>query len=155
MRWSLSLLVGGVLPTIAAVLEQPLPKRKIDGVDAWKVISGESSEPVQEAYFFYYGKNNLEAMRMGNWKLVFPHKWRDSRTEPGKDGIPGKYHFPKVGLELYDLDKDLGETTNVAEAHPEVMAEMQRLAEGMRSDLGDGLTKKKPSGARQPGRFVK
>lgn len=162
MKWPKKLKAGQVvdvplmtidiLPTIAKVLEQPLPERKIDGKDAWSVIDGSSSEPVQEAYFFYYGRNNLEAMRMGKWKLVFPHRWRDSKTEPGGGGLPGKYHWPESGLELYDLEKDIGEANDVAKGHPEVVKEMQALAEKMRQDLGDGLQKRKGKGAREPGR---
>ena len=74
-----------MLPTIAKVIGQPLPEKTIDGKDAWAVISGASQEPVQEAYFFYYGRNNLEAMRMGKWKLVFPHRWRDSKTDSSQN----------------------------------------------------------------------
>ena len=162
MKWPGKLKAGAVvdvplmtidlLPTIAGVLGQPLPEKKIDGKDAWPVISGASKEPVQAAYFFYYGRNDLESMRMGKWKLVFPHRWRDSKTEPGRDGMPGKYHWRQSGLELYDLRDDIGEANDVAKAHPEVVREMQALAEKMRADLGDDLTKRKASGAREPGR---
>lgn len=90
---------------------------------------------------------------MGKWKLVFPHRWRDSKTEPGRDGIPGKYHWRQAGLELYDLETDLGEKNDLARAHPEVVREMQALAGKMREELGDGLTKRrKGTGTREPGR---
>ena len=163
MKWPKKLKAGTVvdvplmtidiLPTIAKVLGQPLPQRPIDGKDAWTVISGVSQEPVQEAYFFYYGRNNLEAMRMGKWKLVFPHRWRDSKTEPGGDGLPGKYHWRQTGLELYDLEQDIGEAHDVAKSHSEVVREMQALAEKMRKELGDELKKRsKGEGTREPGR---
>lgn len=106
------------LPTIAGLLEVPLPEHKIDGADAWPMISGAEEGPVQEAYFYYYGGNNLEAMRMGPWKLIFPHKWRDERSEPGSDGFRGKYLWPKTGLELYNLDDDLAESENVIATTP-------------------------------------
>ena len=38
---------------------------------------------------------------------------------------------------LYDLDNDLGETTNVAAANPGVVARLEALAELARKDLGD------------------
>eukprot|EP00095_Tigriopus_kingsejongensis_P003696 snap_masked-scaffold3591_size8148-processed-gene-0.0 protein:Tk03696 transcript:snap_masked-scaffold3591_size8148-processed-gene-0.0-mRNA-1 annotation:"hypothetical protein" len=41
-----------LLPTLTRLIGADLPERKIDGKDAWKVISGQQSEPVQEAYFF-------------------------------------------------------------------------------------------------------
>ncbi|MBK1832686.1 sulfatase [Roseibacillus ishigakijimensis] len=161
MRWPARLAPGQVrdetwmtidlLPTVAGLLGVPLPERKIDGVDAWPMLSGEKEGPVQDAYFFYYGKNNLEAMRMGPWKLIFPHKWREERKNPGQDGRRGKYHWPQVGLELYHLGEDVGESRNVIAEHPEVLAKMQALAEEMRADLGDDLQKRPGPGRRSAG----
>jgi dolichol-phosphate mannosyltransferase len=39
---------------------------------------------------------------------------------PGKGGVPGKYRPLPVELELYDLEADIGETKNLAAAHPEI-----------------------------------
>jgi arylsulfatase len=142
-----------LLPTIATIVGTPLPEHPIDGKDAWSVISGAQNEPVQEAYFFYYRKNDLEAMRMGKWKLVFPHKWRDERSEPGKDGMPGKYLWPATGLELYDLETDIGETRNVLLEHPGVLAKMQSLAKAMRTRLGDDLQNVGGRERRKPGQL--
>ena len=38
---------------------------------------------------------------------------------------------------LHDLENDIGETTNVAEAHPEIVQRLMALAEKAREDLGD------------------
>ncbi|MGC6466937.1 MAG: sulfatase-like hydrolase/transferase [Akkermansiaceae bacterium] len=141
-----------VLPTIAGLIGAPLPKKKIDGKDAWKVISGEQTEPVQEAYFFYYRRNNLEAMRMGKWKLQFPHKWRNSKISPANDGHAGKYVTKECGLELYDLEADPGESNNLSKEHPEVVKTMQALADKKRAELGDELLKIKGKENREPGR---
>ena len=110
----------------------------------------------QEAYFFYYHNNHLEAIRSGRWKLHFPHKYRSMEgREPGSGGTPGKYDYGrKTGLELYDLETDIGETIDVAAEHPEVVARLVKLAEAMRADLGDKLTDVKPTGARPPGRVM-
>ena len=35
------------------------------------------------------------------------------------------------------MENDIGETTNVAEEHPEVVERLLELAEAMREDLGD------------------
>ncbi|MFN2352744.1 MAG: Cerebroside-sulfatase, partial [Kiritimatiellia bacterium] len=43
-------------------------------------------------------------------------------------------------LELYNLDQDIGETTNVAEAHPEIVQSLLKLIEACRKDLGDEHT---------------
>jgi len=144
-----------VLPTVARLIGAELPKRKIDGLDIWPLLSGEEgAKSPHEALFFYYHTNHLEAMRSGRWKLHFPHKYRtmEGRT-PGKGGIPGKYDYQaQTGLELYDLQKDIGESKDVAAKHPEVVERLSKLADEMRADLGDQLTKVKGSGSREPGR---
>ncbi len=161
MQWPAKLKAGSVVktplmtidlfPTIAKLIGAELPERKIDGKDAWKVIAGEQSESVQEAYFFYYGRGNLEAMRMGKWKLHFPHKYRDEHVAPGNDGHSGKYGGGKTGLELYDLDADVAESKNVIAEYPEVLAKMKALADQKRAELGDNLTKVAGTENRKPG----
>ena len=57
------------------------------------------------------------------------------------------------GLELYNLETDIGETTNVADKHPEVVRRLQAFAEAAREDLGDKLTKRTGKNVRKPGRL--
>ena len=38
---------------------------------------------------------------------------------------------------LYDLDADIGETTDLAARHPDIVAELLALAESGRQDIGD------------------
>lgn len=165
MRWPKKLQAGvtnknmmmtiDLLPTVAKILEVPLTGPKIDGLDVWPLIVQEKgAENPHSAYFYYYGRNNLEAMRMGKWKLHFPHKWRDSSILPANDGHSGKYVYHKTGLELYDLDADMAEQNNVADANPEVMKKMHVLADAMRQELGDGLTKLKGLENREPGKML-
>jgi hypothetical protein len=49
------------------------------------------------------------------------------------------------------LEKDLGETTNVAADHPDVVARLQKLLNACRTDLGDGAKNSGP-GRRPPGK---
>ena len=144
-----------VLPTLAGLLGAPLPERPIDGRDIWPILAGEpGARSPHEALFFYYHGNDLEALRSGRWKLHFPHGYRSmAGRSPGTGGIPGKYdHGARTGLELYDLETDIGESTNVASEHPEVVAELVARADAMRADLGDDLKEVAPNGAREPGR---
>lgn len=140
-----------LLPTIAKILEVPLPDKPIDGKDAWPVISGQQTDPVQEAYYFWYKRNDLEAMRMGKWKLQFPHTFRNSKITPANDGHAGKYVMQKSGLELYDLEADIGESKNIATQHPAIVSKMQALAFEKRSELGDRLQKIKGTQNREAG----
>lgn len=131
-----------LLPTIAEVTHSKLPEKTIDGKSVWKILTGETDESPQEAYFFYYRVNELFGLRHGKWKLYFPHTYRTMNgQEPGKDGLPGEYKMVSLEeIELYDLTADVGETTNLAGAHPEVVEEMKAIAHRMRERLGDALT---------------
>ncbi|MHC4828692.1 MAG: hypothetical protein ACYTEY_19255 [Planctomycetota bacterium] len=107
-----------------------------------------------EAYFFYYHRNGLEAVRSGRWKLHFPHKYRSMEGQtPGSGGTPGEYDWDRrTGLELYDLHADVAEARDVAGDHPEVVARLTALADAMRRDLGDDLTGVEGTGRRPPGK---
>ncbi len=144
-----------VLPTVARIIGEELPELWIDGLDVGPLLTAEpGAKSPHEAYFFYYHRNDLEAMRSGRWKLHFPHGYRTMQgRRPGTGGIPGKYdNSVKTGLELYDLVEDIGETTDVSARHPEVMARLMALADEMRNDLGDRLSKVPATGARAAGR---
>ena len=52
---------------------------------------------------------------------------------------------------LYDLARDVSETTNVAEADPDVDRRLNKLGEKMRQDLGDDLYGSKRQNIRPPG----
>jgi hypothetical protein len=58
----------------------------------------------------------------------------------------------KTGLELYDLETDPFESTDVAAKHPEVVARLTALADAMRARLGDKLTEVAGAENREPGR---
>ncbi|MEO8498926.1 MAG: sulfatase [Planctomycetota bacterium] len=143
-----------ILPTVAELCGGKLPEHKIDGKSILPLVTGEpDAKSPHEAYFMYYGKE-LQAVRMGKWKLHFPHGYRTLAGRPGgKGGIPVNYSDAKIGLALFDLDNDIGETTNVAELHREVVARIQQLADEMRADLGDSRTKQEGRGVRPPGRI--
>lgn len=143
-----------LLPTIAEVTGASLPDQTIDGVSAWNVLTGESTESPQEAYFFYYRVNELMGVRYGKWKLYFPHRYRTMNgQEPGKDGLPGEYRMIDMKeIELYDVIQDVSETKNIAAEHPEVVEKIKGLADGIRARLGDSLTEVVGSENRKPGK---
>jgi hypothetical protein len=53
---------------------------------------------------------------------------------------------------LYDLEADVGETTNVAAQHPDVVKRLMALIDEARRDLGDAATGAAGSGVRPAGR---
>ncbi len=69
---------------------------------------------------------------MGPWKLHFPHAYRTLGGKPGgTGGIPVPYQQAHIGVTLFDLERDPGETTDVADQHPDVVAKIKELADRM------------------------
>ncbi len=142
-----------VLPTLAYLAGAALPKERIDGENIWPLLVGDPATPTPHAAYYYYWGKELHAVRSGPWKLHFPHSYRSLAGQPGKDGQPGPYKEAKCGLELYNLDEDIGESKNVAEQNPEVVKQLQVLSDHMRTDLGDALTKVNGTGIRPAGKL--
>jgi arylsulfatase A len=129
------------LPTLARLGGATLPaNRKIDGVDLWPVLVGNPAQPPRD-HFFYFRGFTLDAVRSGPWKL---HLALADGPATKKKG-PGR-------LQLFNLASDIGETTDVAAANPEIVARLQALAKAMDTDLG--LTAVGP-GSRPLGRVAK
>ena len=142
-----------ILPTVAELIGAKLPAHKIDGKSIVNLVTGKNDKSPQEAYYFYYGQQ-LQAIRMGKWKLHFPHGYRTMAGRPGgTGGIPTKYSQAKIGLSLFNLEEDIGELTDVKAKHPKVVSKMQALGQAMRKELGD--QGKKGSGQREAGRLAK
>ncbi len=130
-----------ILPTIAAICDAKLPQKKIDGVNFMALLKGDESQTPRDQFLYYYRKNNLEAVRQGNWKLVFAHPGRTYEGfAPGKDGQPGQvnenHSFPGA---LYNLERDPGERYDVRREFPGIVASLEGIAEAARGDLGDDL----------------
>ncbi len=140
-----------ILPTVAELIDAKLADHPIDGKSIVNLVKGTSNESPHEAYYFYYGKQ-LQAIRMGKWKLHFPHGYRTMAGKPGgKGGIPTRYSQAKIELSLFDMEKDIGETTDVKNKYPQVVKKLQALGERMRTELGDN--RRPGKGMRQPGRL--
>lgn len=140
-----------LLPTFAGLTGGKLPTHPIDGKDIWPLLSCQAgAKSPREAYFFYWG-NELQGVRSGQWKLYFPHKYNTLAGKAGgKDGKPAPYQQAEIGLALFDLAKDIGEKNDVSKAHPEIVQQLQKLADAIREELGDSATKQLGKGKRQP-----
>jgi arylsulfatase len=145
-----------ILPTVASVCGAKLPQRKIDGVDFAALIKGDDSRSPREQFLYYYRKNNLEAVRQGNWKLIFAHPGRTYEGfSPGGNGQPGEvneaYSFPGA---LYNLERDPGERYDVRAEFPDIVAALQKIAEAARVDLGDDLQNRPGANVRPAGKVA-
>lgn len=129
-----------VLPTLAALSGAPLPEdRVIDGEDIHHLFHGDFAKANKDKAFYYYLRVHLQAVRQGKWKLHLPR----SKEPIGAAPFQRNNHIApvdRVGFDepfLVDLERDLGETTNVAQANPGVTKQLMSLAQHMREDLGD------------------
>ena len=97
-----------VMPTLAELAGTKAPKQ-IDGISFAPTLLGKSGQ--KEHDFLYWemphGKKRTVAVRMGNWKAVKPK--------------------PDGAMELYDLGKDIAETTDVSKTNPAVMAKIDAI----------------------------
>jgi len=107
-----------ILPTFAALAGGQVPTdRKIDGVNIWPQLSGDSqAKPAHETFYYYRGLW-LEAVRHGEWKLQLPSEKNPKHV-------------------LYNLTTDIGEATDAAAENPKVVAQLQALVIAMKDDLG-------------------
>ncbi|MEQ8474453.1 MAG: sulfatase [Marinoscillum sp.] len=146
-----------LLPTIAELTHSSLPEKVIDGMNIWPVLTGQVDKSPQLAYFCYYKQNELQSVRMDEWKLYFPHTYRTLKgRQGGQNGLPVIYEQENVEeIELYNLVSDPSETNNIAQEYSEVVATIQKYAEDMRQKLGDELTNVVGTENREPGRVQK
>src|SRR5947208_979148 len=81
------------------------------------------------------GKNGKPA----NFENLKP----ESMQLSGLRGIASRHGYlvKRIYQSLFNLDDDIGETTDVSREHPEVVHRLLKLAEEARADLGDSLTK--------------
>jgi|GEM_PF-483192 len=100
-----------MLPTFAELAGAKVPK-KTDGISILPTLLGEGKQKKHEyLYWEFHGYRGIQAMRLGKWKAV--------RT--------GWIKKPDGPVELYDLEKDPAETTNVAKANPEVVERIKQI----------------------------
>ena len=117
-----------VLPTFVSLAGGKLRDDvKIDGIDITKVLLGDATESGREAWY-YFGGTKLQAVRSGPWKLAI------TGQSIGM-GMREKPEDLAKGGRLYNLDEEIGEVTNLAEKHPEVVARLQKLADEMAADI--------------------
>jgi len=122
-----------LFPTFVHLAGGKVPDdRIIDGKDVLPVITGEQTAQNPRKTFFYYCFNHLQAVRQGKWKLVLPRPAR-----PKWCSWSARMCTAVAAAELYDMQSDIGEKHNLAADHPQVVAELMKLVEAGRKDLGD------------------
>jgi arylsulfatase A len=111
-------LAGGTVPT------QPV----IDGRDLSPLLFGRSSQSSREAHY-YFDRYELQAVRQGPWKLAL---------KPQREAMGGKVpaDASDEAPRLYNLEREIGERTNLADKHPDIVAKLKALAGRMNAEIG-------------------
>ena len=109
-------------PTLLDALDLPKPKNHlVDGESILPVLEGTSGLQ-RKAYFTWFPHLvGAASVRQGDYKLI-------RRFEPHPK-------YPEL-IELYDLEKDIGETRNLAGKMPEKVKELQALIDGFVKETG-------------------
>ncbi|MEY3109494.1 MAG: hypothetical protein RL079_179 [Verrucomicrobiota bacterium] len=127
-----------LLPTFVSLAGGTVPATPvIDGRDITSILLGQSKESAREAHY-YFASYDLQAVRQGRWKLAL---------SPQPEGMGKQAAKTPAGMRLYDLDAEIGEQTDVAAQHPEVVAKLKALADKMAAEIGGKTpTARRPAG---------
>ncbi|NJB83546.1 arylsulfatase [Wenyingzhuangia aestuarii] len=107
-----------VMPTLADIVGVETPKQS-DGISFLPTLLNQNNQKEHEYLYWEFNiKGGRKAVRLGKWKGV----------------IYKAINNPKAKIELYNLEKDEFETTNVAKEHPEVVAKIQQIMMDARSE---------------------
>jgi aminobenzoyl-glutamate utilization protein B len=118
-----------IMPTFAALANTKVPEdRVIDGLDQSDLFLGNTDKSKRDK-LYYYVRGNLHAVRKNNWKLALPDRKKFHNYAKDETEI--------VSPELYDLNTDISEKSNIASQNPETVKELIALAELARKDIGD------------------
>ena len=114
-----------VLPTFAKLAGASLPPdRHLDGVDQTDLLLGRSESGARDI-FHYFVRMELQAVRKGRWKLAMPRERFHSYAPDVR---------PVDSPQLYDLQADVAETTDLSAENPEAVAELRALYDEMRAE---------------------
>jgi arylsulfatase A-like enzyme len=90
-----------------------------DGLSLVPTLLGQQPPPAREYLYWEYHMGKQQAVRLGPWKGV-------------------RFGGTKEPVELYNLDTDLGETRNVAAAHPDIVTRISAIMAEARADSAFG-----------------
>ncbi|MEY3894498.1 MAG: hypothetical protein RLZZ214_17 [Verrucomicrobiota bacterium] len=129
-----------LLPTVVALAGGTLPEKPvIDGRDISPLLFGKTQTSPRDAHYYFSGYQ-LQAVRQGPWKLALVPQIETMGREVKPDA---NLKAPR----LYNLEAEIGEQTNVADTHPEIVANLTAIAEKMNSEIGGSTANaRRPAG---------
>ena len=116
-----------VFPTVCAAASIELPTAvELDGVDLLPFLSGRVDRSPHETLFWSNGPNL--AIRKGHWKLIksYENVW------------------------LFDLSKDLGEESNLADTKPNIVEQLEKDLQQWKTQMAKPAWPSKPQRRKVP-----
>jgi arylsulfatase A-like enzyme len=108
-----------ILPTALAAAELPAPTDTIlDGKNILPALQGEDGKVHDHLFWSSGGREGKWAVRSGKWKLV------------GRKKL----------VELFDLEADLGETTDLSKQLPDKVAELTKLHDSWLDEMAEPVS---------------
>ncbi len=160
-----------LLPTLCALVGQPLPNRPLDGVDLLPALDGKVTERATPLYFWEFNTARLARskpepwidpkLQQGTTPLVkfmggkATRNFTNFRHPPSSDEdylgpraiVDGRFklviHEQKTGnakIELFDLQSDPAEKSNLVEQHAEVVEKLQTKLQQWQKSVLHSLT---------------
>lgn len=128
-RWPGKIPGGGMSDHIAANYDVPATLAEVagttfpedtDGLSILPTLLGKKDQQKEHTYLFwdFRGYGGQIAVRMGKWKGIKKNLSKN----------------PDAPLELYDLDSDIGETTNVVNDRPEITQKIEQIMIQVRTE---------------------
>lgn len=114
---------------LAAAGVEAKPEWKLDGVNLLPYLTGAKSERPHETLYWRFGQQI--ALRKGDWKLVKGASLGERR------GLVRDGTASTEGAELYNLAKDIGEQTNLADKEPEKAKELAAAWNAWNAELSE------------------
>lgn len=98
-----------MMPTFRSILGET-EQDQMDGISLLPLLEGRKGQKEHENLYFEFAERNSQAARKGPWKLIRLNIER-----------------PDERYELYDLDSDPGETTDLAAHEPQKVEELKAI----------------------------
>jgi arylsulfatase A-like enzyme len=116
-----------VTATIADLIGAPIPHGAAeDSISFAENLRDPARDAVRSEALVLHSQNGSFAIREGRWKLILTHgSGADQDTPAGADVPP---------VQLFDLEKDPKETTNVATIQPAVVADLDAQLKKIRDE---------------------
>jgi len=140
-------LISGIdmLATLAAATDQKLePKQQADSMNVLEAFTGSPAEDIRDSLVLIPRSSKHVSIRKGKWMYIPNQSSGGFNQAPGNHGAGGPKAISYIGsknsdiengkvksdapkAQLYDLEADVNQTTNIHDKHPEVVKEMQAL----------------------------